>query len=338
MTLSEIETTLEALAIRHPNLDITLLTTLLYSSGWDEKTIKEAQVLFAQRKSDNSTAVTKQERMSKGQISDSVPHEIVSDISTVPIVPAVLVATEVVPKEEITFYQPDGSEEGMLHAFRDEDVPKKEEKIKASEEIPKKIEEPVDSTQTTTQNVSVPEHITETIPVVVPEKIVEVLSPKASPNSVVDTPASKMPLVTLQVQPEPVTKEPESLIIHEDIPDTRPGDKVVEIPGNLPLLPFESSPHIWSFSHYKDIFHGGASEKEEIKVITVMPTEKKQQESVYQQLIPEKPLIKKVMLNEEVTIEATPYSREDRSLVFLAGAMLFVIIMILGYMYSNGRL
>jgi len=31
-------------------------------------------------------------------------------------------------------------------------------------------------------------------------------------------------------------------------------------------------------------------------------------------------------------------TKGDESLVFLAGVMLFVIILILGYMYSNGRL
>jgi hypothetical protein len=42
--------------------------------------------------------------------------------------------------------------------------------------------------------------------------------------------------------------------------------------------------------------------------------------------------------NEEIVIELTPLNKSDESLVFLAGVMLFLIILILGYMYSNGRL
>ena len=40
----------------------------------------------------------------------------------------------------------------------------------------------------------------------------------------------------------------------------------------------------------------------------------------------------------DVEGEKVPMNKSDESLVFLAGIMLLVIILILGYMYSNGRL
>jgi cytochrome c-type biogenesis protein CcmH/NrfG len=93
------------------------------------------------------------------------------------------------------------------------------------------------------------------------------------------------------------------------------------IPDNLPLLPFESSPHVWSFSKYKDTFHG-----------EVMP------HSV-EELSQKKPTGQAPSHEgDEISLEKTPMTKSDESLVFLAGVMLLVIILILGYMYSNGRL
>ncbi len=120
----------------------------------------------------------------------------------------------------------------------------------------------------------------------------------------------------------PPKKEPESLIVHEQIKKERPVSQVVaDIPDNLPLLPFESSSHVWAFSKYKDTFHG------EVMPHTVEELSKKQ------------PIQEAVSHDDEgISLEKTPMTRGDESLVFLAGVMLLVIILILGYMYSNGRL
>ena len=48
MTLSEIETTIQELAVRHDGLTEEMLTTLLLSAGWEDKNIKEAATLFKQ--------------------------------------------------------------------------------------------------------------------------------------------------------------------------------------------------------------------------------------------------------------------------------------------------
>ena len=58
----------------------------------------------------------------------------------------------------------------------------------------------------------------------------------------------------------------------------------------------------------------------------------------FQKDIPKKPLPGSVYEEEQITLEKSPMTRGDESLVFLAGAMLLAIILILGYMYSNGRL
>ncbi len=331
MTLSEIETTLEELAIRHPNLDTALLSTLLYSSGWDEKTIKEALLLFAQKKPNNTSVTVPTEAVGAPVVSGVVQNQSIQPTSTVTDVPMVL------PKEGITFYQPDGSEEGELHAFADGVIAKKEEKITTPDVIQKKEVAPAEVKEEK-QPEKLPEQKIDTTPVPGElEKNVIVATPLENVASPVIIPAPFVAPIAKRVE-SLSAKDPESLILRNDVPEKKPRDAVVEIPGNLPLLPFESSPHIWSFSHYKDIFHGGAPLKEEIKVISVMPEEQKQPEVVFQKPIQEKLKIQKVTPDVEVSIDKIPYNREDGSLVFLAGVMLFVIIMILGYMYSNGRL
>ena len=100
--------------------------------------------------------------------------------------------------------------------------------------------------------------------------------------------------------------------------------KAPEIPENLPLVPFESSPHIWSFSKYKSIFHKDEKKEEQVKQQNIaLPVVEKKEKEVFE---------------EEIIIEKEPLTRGDESLVFLASGMLLVIILILGYMYSNGRL
>ncbi len=51
-----------------------------------------------------------------------------------------------------------------------------------------------------------------------------------------------------------------------------------------------------------------------------------------------KPKVVPIKVEEDVVLEKIPLTKGDESLVFLAGVMLLVIILILGYMYSNGRL
>lgn len=323
MTLSEIETILEELSARHTNLSQELLTTLLVSAGWEDKTIKEAIVLFNQRAAKKSTL--------------SATDTLKSNATTV----TPLSATNQSSSQEtvITFLQPDGTEEGELHAFAD--VPSKE-KVRPVVNIEKKIEvapevpspEPVKSEvieikdKEVTAPQSVQSHYVEQPKVILEQKVVPVVDVHIVPTQ------STVPSQTVV----PTPNEPQSLIPQEELVEKRNSEKSAEIPGNLPLLPFESSPHIWSFSKYKDVFHSDAPLKEEIKVISVMP----QEEKVLQNPLPGSPTEQKhvVIPHEDraVIVEATPLPKDDKPLVFLAGTMLLAIILILGYMYSNGRL
>lgn len=50
MSLNEIENTLNELKTRHPNLDETMLVTLLNAGGWEEKMIRDAVLVFNESK------------------------------------------------------------------------------------------------------------------------------------------------------------------------------------------------------------------------------------------------------------------------------------------------
>ncbi len=324
MTLSEIEIILEQLVSRHKNLTVELLTTLLTASGWEEKTIKEALVLFTHRKQ-------KSEVVTSHVVSPQIPT-----VSTQSKENAVASSPE---ENHITFYQPDGSEEGRLIPPLESGVVKKESLLidkktilepsteslnnKVPQESVLKIEEP---------DIPLPE-------VVLPTKEEQVVILKdVEPEELNQPSLDKEPPLGISTDSN---KDPVSLITSVDIPQRTFGEKKVEIPNNLPLLPFESSPHVWSFSKYKDTFHSEARDKEnkeEIQVITVMPR-------TVEKLVAPSSFLEKnekspdtTYQDKEVVLEKIPLNRQDQSLVFLAGIMLLVIILILGYMYSNGRL
>lgn len=268
MTLSEIETILEQLVVRHPNLDTILLTTLLSSAGWEEKRIKEATVLFSQRK-------------------------------------------QIVQNIHVPLKQNVAAEVQQQPAIATVDSVKKEES-EPQKELIKEVKQGVVLLEKE-----------ETILVQAP--VVEALKVEQVVEQVLAAIPSK-------------EKEPESLIVHEEISMRRNQERDVEIPGNLPLLPFESSPHIWSFSKYKDMFHKDTPYKEEIQLITVMPQEEKSSQQSSVKVSSEAITTTSKVFDEEVSLVKSPMTKGDESLVFLAGMMLFVIILILGYMYSNGRL
>lgn len=131
--------------------------------------------------------------------------------------------------------------------------------------------------------------------------------------------------------------EPQSLV--KDFTEPVP-DKKDELPHNLPLRPFETSEHIWPFARYKDVFYGEVSPKTEVKTepqgVAPPPAE-----------IPADP-VSAVKQEEESAF--TPPSAEskpapvvhlakgDERMVIMACIMLLAILLLLGYMYSNGRI
>lgn len=130
-----------------------------------------------------------------------------------------------------------------------------------------------------------------------------------------EQPAVVVPVVAQeQVVPVP---EPQSLItpIVPPVTISNPNNNQ-ELPHDLPLKPFESAPQVWPFSKYKDVFYG-----------EVMPKLSDE----------EKKLAEKQRV-EQLHIEATPLTGKDESLIFMACVALVAILLLLGYMYSNGRL
>jgi hypothetical protein len=159
-----------------------------------------------------------------------------------------------------------------------------------------------------------------------PVKIIEIENTPIVRESV--QPAAVPAEVETEVQSEKITP---SLIIAVENEKPAMTQKPQVIQDNLPLVPFESSPHVWSFSEYKNTYHKDETPKEDPLIQNKNVTH-----HVPSGVVTSAPLHSE--LGEEITLEKTPMTKGDESLVVLASFMLFAIILILGYMYSNGRL
>ncbi len=319
MTLSETELILEELGARHPNLTKDLLTTLLIAAGWEEKTIQEATMLFSQRELKKNRTSIPLNDIQKSAEKKETPPNLENQILTKTI------------QEDITFYQPDGSEEGELHFSKDKEPVKKE----VQKEVEKSIIAIVNET-------TVAEHTKDQLL----ESVVTPSENDSNNELLVSNEVEKKNTVLKFSGDDGLmlekSKEVVSLVSHEEPQKRKSEEKVVDLPNNLPLLPFESSPHVWPFSKYKDVFHSDPIVRDSIQIITVMPR-------IEEIPIKKAPLVqeqeKKDAYNKkedkedrEVVLKKVQLTRQDESLVFLAGVMLLAIILILGYMYSNGRL
>lgn len=148
--------------------------------------------------------------------------------------------------------------------------------------------------------------------------------------------------------------EPQSLVTHTVVTQVVTKEKKKEeLPHNLPLRPFETSEHIWPFSRYKDIFYGDEGEEKsegtktettEVKtnyIVSSAPSP----EILVKQVVPEKIVEKPVERKIEEPKPFIPQQKNpgykhggDEKMILLACSMLLVILLLLGYMYSNGRL
>lgn len=145
--------------------------------------------------------------------------------------------------------------------------------------------------------------------------------------------------------------EPQSLVIEPVVGKERRE----ELPHNLPLRPFETSEHIWPFSRYRDVFYGEAVDEvptppaPQTQTVVNSPVisepvphnEAKREvlsggESVREKAIEH--VVEKQPQMPEVHIAPVQFSKGDEKLVVMASVMLLIILLLLGYMYSNGRL
>lgn len=133
-------------------------------------------------------------------------------------------------------------------------------------------------------------------------------------NDIHEAPVASIP-ETFYVASVPVPQKTEEVALPQQeslLPEREVAPRTEEnhIPDNLPLRPFESSPHVWPFSRYKEVFHGD-----------VMPEEEK--------VVEEKPKKK---------VYVVPPDEEDTKLVYIAIMLFVIIVLLLGYMYALGRL
>ncbi|MBP9782718.1 MAG: hypothetical protein KBC50_03245 [Candidatus Pacebacteria bacterium] len=136
--------------------------------------------------------------------------------------------------------------------------------------------------------------------------------------------------VTEPIQEEPQSRIPETL--QEETPSSK--KEAPEIPDELPLRPFEGSPHVWSFSKYKALFSGDVAPELEVQIVppplpqVMEPVTVHREEVVHQH----------VHVTVPVVFKPEPLSQKDKQLVITASVLLLVILLMLWYMYSQGRI
>lgn len=333
MTLSEIENTLRELTVRHVGLDAELLRTLLTSAGWEDKHIKEALSMFTGFDRKKSTPMQApavpivSSRITGTESAEKTPSE---EKQLAPLYPQDTIQEKELPAVSVT--QADATSTIVDQAHPSAHLENSNTTMQDGQ-VQRAVEEPLSpGINNEKEVIATPVEDVKKDTIATTQEYLVQPSDKKQGN-----------LTTLETSPfedthTVIVEEPQSLIPHTEVLIHKEREKETEIPGNLPLLPFESSPHIWSFSRYKDVFHADTIPRESIQVITTMP----QQEVITLQKHVEKEAQGSPSLNttdvEEISVEKVPLTKSDESLVFLAGVMLLVIILILGYMYSNGRL
>lgn len=335
MNLTDIEKAVAQLSLSHQDLTKEFLRTLLEASGWEEKHIKEALIIFSARQAMKTSMSSVVSSGNGGKVTKEVNAGV--NVSTT--IETTETKQEVAPVKasDITFLRADGSEEGQLHV---EEVAEKRVKEEGTVFVPPVTAPSYEMIKTETTLDKESDEVSETV--LVSEEDNKIL--------------------------EPITKdEPESLIVQKE--NIEQNNSWKEIPDNLPLIPFESAPHVWSFGRYKNTFYGKQTEDtaekvpkvvvfapqsvaDVVKVAAIIPQEQnvntKQVETIVADVHTvaenqktkdiESPLPVPHTDNEAIDFEKTPITKGDESLVVLASVMLLAIMLLLGYMYGKGRL
>ena len=290
MTIAEIESTLNKLRSLHTNLDEGTLITLLTAGGWEEKSIQEAVSIFRSTVHVQPLTTVSPLATTKEVVSNANSHLDVESVTPVNVVKPVL---ENKSNEEIVYYDSTGNEEKKVQL----DI--------SDTNSAERVQYEKSGTNSTTI----------TPPLNGEEKMV-------IPSVEVPVPQilSVIPPVVAQSHDVITSNEPQSLV--SPTSEQSSSVKQVEIPDDLPMRPFESAPHIWPFSKYKQVFHGDVmpplSEEERILANKNMPPKK--------------------VLTKKVVVKRTGFDGEDEGLILMTGFSLLVIILLLAYMYSNGRI
>lgn len=112
------------------------------------------------------------------------------------------------------------------------------------------------------------------------------------------------------------------------------------IPNNLPLKPFESSPHVWQFSKYKDVFYGNDHIEEKNIEASMFDADKKNEEHSTKKGITLQEEIKTEEIPGDIpniSLTKVPLTKKDEGIVVVGGMLVLVVILLILYMYSQGR-
>lgn len=316
MTIAEIEHTLRALCLRHQKLDTELLVTLLTAGGWEDKVIKDAITLFNASPEKYRPGIampvqaTEEVPVSAKEV-QSIPSPAQAGDLAIPV--PVFVSDTVTPAalpvssslSDIVYYDSGGQEEKELAQLENVNTDElvRENKI-----------------MTPHKEVSLPPETQASDLEIHKENAPSMI--EGNPQSSVDK-IEKVPVAPVHIEINPPVIEPQSLIIPEVTHRTVPDQATP--PENLPLKPFEATSHVWPFSKYKEVFHGevmtplSESERALVKEVT-------------------KENIDTVVVPKKITVKRTGFDGEDEGLIFLTATTLLIILLLLAYMYSNGRI
>lgn len=308
MSISEIESILLSLRARHPDLDAKMLETLLLSGGWESSIIKDTLLLF---KAGDKNAVSSNNSLVSTELDTIASSSLLPEIKKIESLEEI--KTKEIPVAESSVFSEvvqvpveEKKDESYVPVVELSSVPNAESVSPLNDLVYITNDGKEEGVLVKQEHVDVPDSLKEE-PLQIAVLKQGVIEPEVKPIEVIE------PIKVSGGVPSAVL-EKESLIV--PIVTSNPRVFDTELPGNLPLRPFESGPSVWSFSKYKDVFYG-----------EVMPPVSREEKH-----------LKEKKVTEHFNVEKTPLDKEDESLVFLAGTMLLVIILILGYMYSNGRL
>lgn len=321
MTIAEIEYTLRTLCLRHQKLDTELLITLLTAGGWEDKIIKDAVTLFNSspekykpvnvapplEKESGVVSVETKDLVSPAHAGDiAIP---VSKSTSSPNVVTPLTKLDGATPSDIVYFDSGGQEERELPNFDNtSSVTLPEINKKDLLPLSSVVSPEVQNSSLDIQENGVPDLINnnssdvkDNVPDIIPVT----------------------PVVLIQQEIAEQSSEPQSLILPEVV--QRVASEHVSPPDNLPLKPFETTPHVWPFSKYKEVFHGEVmtplSEGERVLVKQITNEERNT-----------------AVVPKKITIKRTGFDGEDEGLIFLTATTLLIILLLLAYMYSNGRI
>lgn len=322
MTIAEIESILRSLCIRHPNLDDQLLVTLLTAGGWEDKVIRDAISLFR-----------------------SSPQKYRSSVTIAPQVPNY----QVVEQKSITT-QTEASESGIAVSQTLSDTPLTVSETVRDQSVPVKDSVDMvyyDSAGQEEKEIEIlPEAqvvrqkpATDIVPNTVHTELVEGYSEMKSETQ--ETQVIAETTIHQDFSSNTHTTDQNHVLV-EGVTNNGPVSLVVPVqeqrsvthvepPENLPLKPFESTPHIWPFSKYKEVFHG--------EVMTPLPPDERTLVNEVNQIT--KPVAIKteeIHPQKKIKIKRTGFDGEDEGLIFLTATTLLIILLLLAYMYGNGRI